>query len=83
MVLCFFFCPAASEGSTGNCSGLKASQSTGPRLKVSSNRLGEPGIELGTPGYEAIDLSTCNKFYSKYRSQTMFLCGCLLCLFVF
>ena len=31
---------------------------TGPiKLSVSSNRLGQPGIELRTPGYKASDLS--------------------------
>ena len=73
-----FLCPAESEGSTDNCSGLKAYQKTGPRLKVSSNRLREPGIELGTPGYEGIDLSTCYKFYSKYRSQTISVGRCVI-----
>ena len=40
-------CPGAPEGSTGSGSGFKASQKMGPRLKVSSDRLGEPGIILG------------------------------------
>ena len=31
-------------------SGLKTFLRTGPRLKVSSDRLVEPGVELGTPG---------------------------------
>ena len=30
----------------------------GSQLKVSSDRLAEPGIELGTPGCKASDLST-------------------------
>ena len=38
-----FLCPGAPEGSTGSGSDFKASQ-TGPQLKVSSDRLGEPGI---------------------------------------
>ena len=37
---------------------FKMSQKTGPHLKVSSDGLGEPGIELGTPGYKANCLST-------------------------
>ena len=43
--LCFLFvlCPGAPEGSTGRGSDFKASQKTGPKLKVSSNRLGEAG----------------------------------------
>ena len=34
-------CPGTPEGSTGSGSGFKASQKTGPRLKASSDRLGE------------------------------------------
>ena len=34
-------CPGTPEGSTCSGSGFKASQKTGQRLKVSSNRLGE------------------------------------------
>ena len=43
--LCFllFLCPGTPEGSTGSGSGFKASQKTGQRLKVSSDRLGEAG----------------------------------------
>ena len=37
------FCPGIPEGSTGSGSGFKASQKTGQRLKVSSDRLGEAG----------------------------------------
>ena len=37
-------CPGTPEGSTGSGSGFKASQKTGQRLKVSSDRLGEAGI---------------------------------------
>ena len=32
-------CPGTPEGSTGSGSGFKASQKTGQRLKVSSDRL--------------------------------------------
>ena len=32
-------CPGTPEGSTGSCSGFKASQKTGQRLKVSPNTL--------------------------------------------
>ena len=38
-------CPGTPEGSTGSGSGFKASQKTGQRLKVSSDRLGEAGDE--------------------------------------
>ena len=37
---------------------FKKSQKTGARLRVSSDRLGEPGIELGTLGYIASGLCT-------------------------
>ena len=37
------FVVGAPEGSTGSGSGFKASQKTGLRLKVSSDRLGEAG----------------------------------------
>ena len=43
MVLCFL-CLGAPKGSTGSGSGFKASQKMGSWLKVSSDRLGEPGI---------------------------------------
>ena len=41
MVLWGFLCPETPEGSTGSGSGFKSSQKTGPRPKVSSDRLGE------------------------------------------
>ena len=55
---CVVLYPGAPKSSTGSDSGFKASQRTGPQFKVSSDRLGEPGIELRTPGYKASDLST-------------------------
>ena len=51
-------CPGAPEGSTDSGSDFKASWKTGPQLKVSSDRLGELGTELGTPVYKESDLST-------------------------
>ena len=36
----------------------KGHMETGPRFEVLSDRLGEPGIELGTPGYKASGIST-------------------------
>ena len=45
-------CPGTPEGSTGSGCGFKASQKTGQRLKVSSDR-----IEPGTPGLQDIGLS--------------------------
>ena len=45
-VVLWFLCPGTPEGSTGSGSGFKASQKTGPRLKASSDRLGEAGNRL-------------------------------------
>ena len=42
-------CPGTPEGSTGSCSGFKASQKTGQRLKVSFDRLGEAGNRTCDP----------------------------------
>ena len=43
MLFVVLFCPGTHEGSTGSGSGFKASQTTGQRLKVSSDILGEGG----------------------------------------
>ena len=48
-------CPGTPEGSTGSCSGFKASQKTGQRLKVSSDRLGEAGNR------------TCDPWFTRHR----------------
>ena len=48
-------CPGTLEGSTGSGSGFKASQKTGQRLKVSSDRLGEAGNR------------TCNPWFTRHR----------------
>ena len=42
-------CPGTPEGSTGSGSGFKASQKTGQRLKVSSDRLEEAGNRTCDP----------------------------------
>ena len=42
-------CQGTPEGSTGSGSGFKASQKTGQRLKVSSDRLGEAGNRIEKP----------------------------------
>ena len=61
-------CPGTPEGSTGSCSGFKASQKTGQQqLKVSTDRLGEAGnrtcdpwftrqkkLFCGFPGYKPV-----------------------------
>ena len=44
-------CPGTPEGSTGSGSGFKASQKTGQRLKVSSDRLGEAGNRICDPWF--------------------------------
>ena len=44
-------CPGTPEGSTGSGSGFKASQKTGQRLKVSSDRLGEAGNRTCDPWF--------------------------------
>ena len=48
-------CPETPEGSTGSGSGFKASQKTGQRLKVSSDRLGEAGNR------------TCDPWFTRHR----------------
>ena len=48
-------CPGTPEGSTGSGSGFKASQKTGHRLKVSSDRLGEAGNR------------TCDSWFARHR----------------
>ena len=50
-------CPGTLEGSNSSVSGFKASQKMGKRLKVSSDRLREAGIEPATPGLQDICLS--------------------------
>ena len=54
---CGFLCPGTPEGSTGSGSGFKSSQKTEPRLKASSDRLGEAEIEPATLGLQDIGLS--------------------------
>ena len=46
MLFFVVLCPGTPEGSTGSGSGFKASQKTGQRLKVSSDRLGESAVIL-------------------------------------
>ena len=48
-------CPGTPEGSPGSGSGFKASQKTGQRLKVSSDRLGEAGNR------------TCDPWFTRHR----------------
>ena len=48
-------CPGTAGGSTVSGSGFKASQKTGQRLKVSSDRLGEAGNR------------TCDPWFTRHR----------------
>ena len=48
-------CPGTPEGSNGSDSGFKASQKTGQRLKVSSDRLREAGNR------------TCDPWFTRHR----------------
>ena len=54
-MLFVLLCPGTPEGSTGSGSGFKASQRTGQRLKVSSDRLGEAGNR------------TCDPWFTRHR----------------
>ena len=56
MFFVLFLMSGAPEGSTDSGSGLYVPE-TVPQLKFSSDRLVEPGFELGTPGYMVSDLS--------------------------
>ena len=47
----------APKGSIGRGSGSKNISEDGATANDLSDRLGEPGIELGTPWYKASDLS--------------------------
>ena len=46
-----FLCPGTPEGSIGSGSGFKASQKTVPRLRISSDRLGEAGNRTRDPWF--------------------------------
>ena len=50
-------CPGAPEGSTGSGSGFNSHQKTWPKLKGSSNRLGEAGNRTCDTWLRVIDLS--------------------------
>ena len=62
-------CPGTPEVSTGSGSGFKASQKTGQRLNVSSDRLGEAGNQTCDPGLQDIGLSpTTRRLYRIFRT---------------
>ena len=50
-------CPGTPEGSTGSCSGFKASQKTGQQLQSHQTDWEKPGIEPATHGLQDIGLS--------------------------
>ena len=62
-------CPGTPEGSTGSGSGFKASQKTGQRLKVSSEK---PGIEPSTPGLQDIGLSPTPRVLRFLRTRHIY-----------
>ena len=59
-------CPGTPEGSTGSCSGFKASQKTGQQLKVSSDRLGEARNR------------TCDPWFTRHRFIPYTTAACLI-----
>ena len=54
-MLLVVLCPGTPEGSTGSSSGFKASQKTGQRFKVSSDRVEEAGNR------------TCDPWFTRHR----------------
>ena len=62
-------CPGTPEGSTGSGSGFKASQKTGQRLKVSSDRLGEAGNR------------TCDPWFTRHRFIPYTTAASVICMF--
>ena len=64
-------CLGTPEGSTGSGSGFKASQKTGQRLKISSDRLGEAGNRICDPWFTRqrfihyTTAATCNVFCGR------------------
>ena len=77
-VLCVFSCPGAPEASTGSGSDFKASQKIGPRLKVSSDRLGEAGNRTCDPWFRKLLLVAVFLGYNQYWSGG-FMGVCFLC----
>ena len=65
-------CPGTPEGSTGSDSGFKASQKTGQRLKVSSDRLGEAGNRTCDPWFTVIKLLLILSIFTLYKSKCTF-----------
>ena len=57
-ILFVVLCSGTPKGSTGSGSGFKASQKTGQRLKVSSDRLGEAGNR------------TCDPWFTRHQTNS-------------
>ena len=70
-MLFVFLCPGTPKGSTGIGSGFKASQKTGQRLKISSDKLGEDGDR------------TCDPWFTRHRLKTLFLLNCVSPKYIF
>ena len=68
-MLCVVLCPGTPEGSTGSGSGFKASQKTGQRLKVSSDRLREAGNRTCDPWF------TRRRFIPYTTGELGIVCG--------
>ena len=71
-------CPGTPEGSTGSGSGFKASQKTGQRLKVSSDRLGEAGNRTCDPWFTRHRFIPYTTIYNKFRYFSIKMCKKLL-----
>ena len=65
-------CPGTPEGSTGSGSGFKASQKTGQRLKVSSDRLGEAGNRTCDPWFKRHSAYPLHKNAQLYALRSKF-----------
>ena len=69
-------CPGTPEVSTGSGSGFKASQKTGQRPKVSSDRLGEAGNRTCDPWFTRQKKSFCgfSMGSNKYCAGRFMIC---------
>ena len=70
-----FIRPGAHKDSTGSGSGFKVSQKTGPRLKVSSNRLGEAGNQTRLEFHS--NSKVIILVFQGIIMRILFLCSCL------
>ena len=72
-------CPGTPEGSTGSGSGFKASQKTGQRLKVSSDRLGEAGNQTCDPWYTKHMFIPYTTTATTSKSHSVYAILCFVC----